>query len=80
MLLIILLSSSTYYSDYREDEHSDPNQLNDSLGELVTVKTLEGNTINVYLRLGNRILFCSGKYFYLEYTVGHDVLFIYKIF
>lgn len=56
------LSSTSYQQD---EEQSDSSQL----GELTPIKTAEGNQISVYLRTGNRLLFCSGKYFYIEHTV-----------
>ncbi|XP_046811333.1 uncharacterized protein LOC124420919 [Lucilia cuprina] len=61
---------SSYYQDYKDDEQSDPSYLNESLGILTNIKTLDGNSISVYLRLGNRILFCSGKYFYIEHATA----------
>ncbi|XP_065369525.1 uncharacterized protein LOC135961833 [Calliphora vicina] len=61
---------SSYYQDYKDDEQSDPSYANESLGVLTTIKTPHGDNISVYLRLGNRILFCSGKYFYIEHTTA----------
>ncbi|XP_059226388.1 uncharacterized protein LOC106096290 isoform X2 [Stomoxys calcitrans] len=55
------------FSSYQQDEEqSDINQV----GELIPIKTAEGGHTSVYLRTGNRLLFCSGKYFYIEHTIA----------
>uniref|UniRef100_A0A1A9ZY38 Uncharacterized protein n=1 Tax=Glossina pallidipes TaxID=7398 RepID=A0A1A9ZY38_GLOPL len=72
-LFFLLCSNNTiYYAEYNEeDQQSDQSQANDSLGVLTSVKTIAGDNVNIYLRTGNKILFCSGKYFYISHTTAN---------
>ncbi|KAI9576781.1 hypothetical protein GQX74_010763 [Glossina fuscipes] len=66
------INNTLYYPEYNEeDQQSDQSQANDSLGVLTTVKTVAGDNVNIYLRTGNKILFCSGKYFYISHTTAN---------
>uniref|UniRef100_A0A1A9X312 Uncharacterized protein n=1 Tax=Glossina brevipalpis TaxID=37001 RepID=A0A1A9X312_9MUSC len=67
------ISSNTFYCpEYNEeDQQSDQSQANDSLGVLTNIKTITGDNVNIYLRAGNKILFCSGKYFYISHTTAN---------
>ncbi|KAM7341509.1 uncharacterized protein ACRADG_009311 isoform 1-T1 [Cochliomyia hominivorax] len=62
--------SNFFYQDYNKDEQNDSSIFNDSLSELTTIPTPDGSSISVCLRTGNKILFCSGKFFCIENTTG----------
>ncbi|XP_073813489.1 uncharacterized protein isoform X2 [Musca autumnalis] len=50
-----------------EEEQCDNSQTYSS----TPIKTTDGKQISVYLSMGNKLLFSSGKYFYIEQTVEH---------
>lgn len=58
--------SSTSFT--QEEEQCETSQT----GELFNIKNIDGGTVPIYLRAGNRLLFGSGKYFYIEHTVSDE--------
>ncbi|XP_075169021.1 uncharacterized protein LOC142241154 [Haematobia irritans] len=58
---------SNFSSSYQQDEEPYDSQV----GELTPIKTSDGSPSSIYLRHGNRLLFCSGKYFYIDHTTAH---------